>query len=58
VLNTTAAPLFFLLTQLFIAVILFLTAHGLGFIEIPVKLDFATCKGLIPMVVLNVFGLR
>jgi solute carrier family 35 (GDP-fucose transporter), member C1 len=58
VLNTTTAPLFFLLTQLFIAVILFLGAHFLGFIEIPLHLDFATCKGLVPMVVLSVIGLR
>ena len=58
VLNTTATPLFFLLTQLVIAIILFLGAHFAHLIQIPLELDLKVCKGLIPMVALNVIGLR
>jgi solute carrier family 35 (GDP-fucose transporter), member C1 len=58
VLNTTSAPLFFLLAQLLIAILLFLGAHMAGFIQIPLQLDLEVCKGLIPMVALNVIGLR
>lgn len=58
VLNTTDTPLFFLLMQLIIAVILFLVAHMAGFLQLPIQLDLEVCKGLIPMVGLNVIGLR
>ena len=58
VLNTTAAPLFFLLTQLVIAILLFLAAHFAHLIQIPLEFDLEVCKGLIPMVALNVIGLR
>lgn len=58
VLNTTSAPLFFLLSQLFIAIILFIGAHFAGLIQIPLQLDIEVCKGLVPMVALNVIGLR
>ena len=58
VLNTTETPLFFLLSQLIIAVILFLIAHTLGFLQLPLQLDMQVCKGLIPMVGLSVIGLR
>ena len=58
VLNTTDTPLFFLLTQLLIAVLLFLLAHMAGLLQLPLQLDMQVCKGLIPMVGLNVVGLR
>ena len=58
VLNTTETPLFFLLAQLIIAVILFLGAHMAGLLQLPLQLDLQVCKGLIPMVGLNVVGLR
>ncbi|KAI8972428.1 hypothetical protein BD414DRAFT_500278 [Trametes punicea] len=57
VLNTTDTPLFFLLTQLVIAVVLFLFAHLAGLLQLPLQLDMQVCKGLIPMVALNVIGL-
>lgn len=58
VLNITDTPLFFLLSQLVIAVILFLLAHMAGMLQLPLQLDTQVCKGLIPMVGLNVIGLR
>ncbi|OCH84349.1 hypothetical protein OBBRIDRAFT_764406 [Obba rivulosa] len=57
VLNATDTPLFFLLAQLVIAVVLFLFAHMLGLLQLPLRLDPQVCKGLIPMVGLNVVGL-
>ncbi|KAI0795559.1 hypothetical protein C8Q75DRAFT_746522 [Abortiporus biennis] len=57
VLNTTSVPLFFLTCQLVIAVILFLIVNALGFIQVPLQLDMDVCKGLIPMISLNVIGL-
>jgi len=57
VLNTTEAPLFFLLSQLLVAILLFLGAHAVGSIQIHLVLDLQICKGLIPMVALNVIGL-
>ncbi|OSX58250.1 hypothetical protein POSPLADRAFT_1049484 [Postia placenta MAD-698-R-SB12] len=57
VLNNTEVPLFFLDAQLFIAVILFLFAHMVGLLQLPLRLDLQVCKGLIPMVGLNVVGL-
>ncbi|KAI0080443.1 hypothetical protein K474DRAFT_1657867 [Panus rudis PR-1116 ss-1] len=57
VLNETDVPLFFLCCQLFVAVILFLIAHMAGLVQLPIKLDLEVCKGLIPMVGLNVVGL-
>ncbi|KAJ3491977.1 hypothetical protein NLI96_g272 [Meripilus lineatus] len=57
VLNQTSVPLFFLDCQLFIAVFLFLGAHMLGLLQLPLSLDPQVCKGLIPMVGLNVIGL-
>ena len=58
VLNNTDVPLFFLCCQLVIAVILFLVAHTLGLLKLPLEFDLQVCKGLIPMVGLNVIGLR
>ncbi|EGO01010.1 hypothetical protein SERLA73DRAFT_179036 [Serpula lacrymans var. lacrymans S7.3] len=57
VLKTTAAPLFFLLTQLLIAVILFLISHATGLLQVPLYIDMQLFKGLAPMVGLNVVGL-
>ena len=52
------SPLFFLLSQLVIAVVLFLIAHTAGLLQVPLQVDMEVCKGLIPMVGLNVVGLR
>lgn len=41
-----------------IAVVLFLGAHAVGLLQVPMDFDFAVLKGLIPMVGLNVIGLR
>ncbi|EKM56723.1 uncharacterized protein PHACADRAFT_254009 [Phanerochaete carnosa HHB-10118-sp] len=57
VLNTTEVPLFFLFTQLMIAVVLFVGAHLVGLLQVPMDFDPAVLKGLIPMVGLNVIGL-
>jgi len=57
VLNTTEAPLFFLFTQLVIAVILFLVCHASGLLKVPLHFDKQTVQGLIPMIGLNVVGL-
>lgn len=58
VLVTTQTPLFFLLAQLLIAVLLFIVTHFLGLFTISIKLDFQVCQQLMPMVILNVIGLR
>ena len=58
VLNTTTTPLFFLLAQLLIAVVLFVVTSAVGFIKVPLKPDPRKCKGLMPMVLINVIGLR
>lgn len=47
-----------MLSQLIIAVVLFLLAHTAGVLQLPLQLDMQVCKGLIPMVGLNVVGLR
>ncbi|KAF7982825.1 hypothetical protein HWV62_25772 [Athelia sp. TMB] len=57
VLNTTSAPLFFLLSQLFVAIILFLGAHAVGLIQIPLSISVEVAKGLVPMVGLSTIGL-
>ncbi|KAL5520698.1 hypothetical protein ACEPAF_2700 [Sanghuangporus sanghuang] len=57
VLNTTTVPLFFLLTQLIIAVLLFLVSHAAGIIRLSFHIDLSLFKGLAPMVILNVVGL-
>ncbi|GJE98723.1 transporter family [Phanerochaete sordida] len=57
VLNSTDVPLFFLCTQLMIAVVLFLGAHAVGVLEVPLDFDPVVLKGLVPMVGLNVIGL-
>ncbi|KAF7343384.1 TPT domain-containing protein [Mycena venus] len=57
VLNETPAPLFFLTTQLFIAVCLFLIADTLRMLPDRLTFDVKVCKGLVPMVGLSVLGL-
>jgi len=58
VLNKTTVPLFFLFTQLVIAVVLFAGAHFVGLFKVPPKLDISMCKGLAPMVFMNVLNLN
>lgn len=58
VLNTTDVPLFFLDMQLIIAVVLFLSAHMLGMLQLPLRWDWQVIKGLIPTVSLSLIGLR
>ncbi|KAJ7628381.1 hypothetical protein FB45DRAFT_794243 [Roridomyces roridus] len=57
VLNVTPAPLFFLATQLFIAVVLFLITDALRLLPDRLSFDTKVCRGLGPMVGLNVLGL-
>jgi len=58
VLNTTTTPLFFLLAQLLIAVVLFIFTNAVGLFKVPLKPDARKCKGLLPMALINVIGLR
>ena len=58
VLNNTDIPLFFLWSQLAIAVLLFVASDALRLLPDRLTFNLETCKGLIPMVGLNVFGLR
>jgi len=57
VLNTSTTPLFFLWAQLAIAVALFVISDALHILPDRLTLDLATCKGLVPMVGLNILGL-
>ncbi|KAF9011918.1 hypothetical protein BDQ17DRAFT_1272309 [Cyathus striatus] len=57
VLNVTSAPLFFLWTQLMIAVLLFLVCDALRFLPDRLTFNLPTSKGLTAMVALNVVGL-
>jgi GDP-fucose transporter C1 len=57
VLNTTKAPLFFLFTQLVIAVLLFLASDLLRILPERLTLDPKICKGLQLNVFLSVIGL-
>jgi len=57
VLNTTSAPLFFLLIQLIIAVIMFGITDLLRLFPDRLTFDLKICKALVPMVALNVVGL-
>jgi GDP-fucose transporter C1 len=50
--------LFFLFSQLIIAVLLFLACHASGLLKVPLQFDRQTVEGLIPMMGLNVIGLR
>lgn len=58
VLNATEAPLFFLWTQLVIAVLLFLLSSVLRLLPDHLSFDLAVCKDLVPLVLLNVASLR
>ncbi|KAF9045421.1 hypothetical protein BJ165DRAFT_1415450 [Panaeolus papilionaceus] len=57
VLNVTETPLFFLWTQLAIAAVLFVISDALRMLPDRLTFDIQTCKGLVPMVGLNVIGL-
>lgn len=57
-LNKTETPLFFLWTQLAIAALLFVISDALRLLPDRLTFDLKTCKGLVPMVGLNVVGLR
>jgi len=57
VLDKTTLPLFFLFVQLVIAVILLFVAHLAGFLRLPARLDLGVCRGLAPLVAINVLGL-
>ncbi|KAF8480207.1 hypothetical protein DFH94DRAFT_741125 [Russula ochroleuca] len=58
VLNVTSVPLFFLFTQLIIAVILFFLGHTLKIITAPmIRVDLPIVKGLASTVILNVLSL-
>ncbi|KAG6919152.1 hypothetical protein DXG01_008959 [Tephrocybe rancida] len=57
VLNVTSAPLFFLWTQLIIAVALFGASDALRLLPDRLTFDPKICKGLVSMVGLNVIGL-
>ncbi|CAG7850417.1 SubName: Full=Related to GDP-fucose transporter {ECO:0000313/EMBL:CCA69630.1} [Serendipita indica DSM 11827] len=57
VLLKSTTPLFFLLAQLLIAVVLFLITHALGLFKISVFLQWDVCVGLWPMILANVIGL-
>jgi GDP-fucose transporter C1 len=58
VLIKTTTPLFFLLAQLLIAVLMFVITNSLGLFKISLKLNWDVCTGLWPMIALNVVGLR
>lgn len=58
VLNATKVPLFFLLAQLVIAVLMFILTSTLGIFKLTLTLDYQVCQGLVPMIVINVVGLR
>ncbi|KAF5325543.1 hypothetical protein D9619_009850 [Psilocybe cf. subviscida] len=57
VLNTTDTPLFFLWAQLAIAAGLFMLSDALRMLPTRLTFDLQTCRGLVPMVGLNVVGL-
>jgi GDP-fucose transporter C1 len=47
-----------LFSQLIIAILLFLACHAGGLLKVPLDFDKQTVQGLIPMISLNVVGLR
>ncbi|KAG2134119.1 hypothetical protein DEU56DRAFT_412927 [Suillus clintonianus] len=57
VLQTTKAPLFFLFSQLVIAVILFIIAHATRLLVVPLYVDTQLLIQLAPTIGLNVVGL-
>lgn len=48
VLNSTDAPLFFLFTQLVLAVLLFLAGHATNLLRVPLQFDRQIMQGLLP----------
>ncbi|EPQ51938.1 hypothetical protein GLOTRDRAFT_80944 [Gloeophyllum trabeum ATCC 11539] len=57
VLSSTEVPLFFLFTQLVIAVILFLISHAAGLVKVNMDFSMPRLQALAPLVGLNVIGL-
>jgi len=57
ILNETTTPLFFLGSQLLIAVVLFMISDALRLLPDRLTFNLEICKGLAPMVTLNIFGL-
>ncbi|KAJ7611305.1 hypothetical protein FB45DRAFT_941505 [Roridomyces roridus] len=57
VLNITSAPMFFLLTQLAIAVVLFVSANAMRILPDRLTFDLKICKALFPMVALSLLSL-
>jgi hypothetical protein len=58
VLDKTSIPVFFLEVQLLIAVVMLAFSKWLGFFDISLTLERDTCKALIPMIAINVLGLK
>lgn len=56
VLNSVSVPLFFLFVQLVIAVLLLHISAVFGYFTIP-SVQLSTCRGLVPLVSINVLGL-
>lgn len=56
VLNSVPVPLFFLFIQLAIAVVLLHLSSLFGYFTIP-TISLATCRGLLPLISINVLGL-
>lgn len=54
----TSVPVFFLMVQLGIAVVLLAASKWAGLFQISLALDRETSKALIPMVAINVLGLK
>lgn len=54
----TSVPVFFLMVQLGIAVVLLAISKWSGLFQISLDLDRETSKALIPMVAVNVLGLK
>jgi GDP-fucose transporter C1 len=51
-------PVFFLFCQLVVAVLLFVIAHVVGILKLPRMVDGPLLKGLMPMITVNVLGLK
>jgi solute carrier family 35 (GDP-fucose transporter), member C1 len=57
VLTSTEVPIFFLFSQMVVAVILFLACNAANVIKVPLELPTAVIRGLAPAVGLSVVGL-
>jgi len=54
----TEIPVFFLFVQLSIAVVLLAITRWVGMFQISLKLDKETSKALLPMIAINILGLK